>query len=260
MYLNFGNGIIAGGTSRDSVRIVDFIGLDVPIPSATFQEHGVLDGGKYVATRVPTRAMAVTMDTTAYTRQQIHAAFLTGVRYTLTSDRGSMPYYVESITPESANQRGKYRFTVAIRSPQAYPVSGYGSAILGASTPLEITSAGIEITSAGIAIETFTGVTSATIVNDGELCVEPRITLTAASTGTLTLSHSAGSFIVAVTAGDEVVIDTATRSITIDGVSALSSFDRASIWPILCPGVNTITVSQSVVMSVGWSSLVVGLI
>ena len=260
MYLDFGNGIIAGGTSRDSVRITAHDGLEYPIPDVTFGEHGILDGGQYVATRVPTRVMAATMTTEAYSRRELAARFLPGVRYTLTSERGSIPYYVEALTFATPKLVGPVRFTVAMRSPQAYPTSGYGSAILGDSTPLAITSAGIEITAAGLEVESFTGVTSATVTNEGDLCVEPRITLTAASTATLTLTHNQGAFRVDVTAGDVVVIDSAARSITIDGTSALSAFDRTSVWPVLCPGVNNLTFSQAVVVSIGWAALDVGLL
>lgn len=122
MYLNFGNGLIAGGSASDSLRIADFVGLDVPIADSTFEEHGVLDGGRYVATRVRSRAMAVTLTTTAYTRHEITSAFRFGRRLTLSSELGSMPYYVEALLFATANQRGTVRFTVSLRSPDAYPI------------------------------------------------------------------------------------------------------------------------------------------
>lgn len=255
MYLNFGNGIIAGGTSRDPVRITDFVGLDIPIADVSFEEHGILDGGRHVATRIRSRVMAVTMTTTAYSRHEIAQAFRYGRLLTLSSELGSMPYYVEGLVFESPNQRVAARFTVSMRSPDAYPIREMQVATAGSTAAMEYPHEWPHV------YDTMEAVSSLPVViSSGALPAEPKITLTAASTGDLAITHCGGVFTVAVTGGDVVVIDAARRTVTIDGTLAMTTFDRASTWPILCSGSNTLSFSQSVAVTVEFAVRVIGLI
>ena len=252
--LDFGNGIVAGYTARDSVRVASHAGLEVPVAEVTFQEHGVLDGGTFVASRLTSRVMEVTMTTSAYTRREIAAAFRLGKLYTLTADRGAMPYVVEALSFASPNLRGPVRFTVALRSPDAYPVSAYRAVTSGSSSAMEWPHEWPHT------YDSMTVVTSLVIENVGEVDVEPTFTLAASTTDDLTITVDGSAFTVAVTAGDAVVVDSYARTVTLNGVSAYGDMDIASVWPVLAPGANTVTFSQGVAGTVSWAERTIGLI
>jgi hypothetical protein len=253
--VNFGNGVIAGGSHRDQVRISDHDGWEFPSTEVNFREFGVLPGGVYTSTRPTTRLMTCRLDFTGYTRQQIAALFAPGEVRVVTTSRGSMPYVVEDLRFASPNLTRK-RITVdlAIRSSEAYPIRDIGVVEAGSSTPLVYPFA------YPFAYGSMDAVTSLALTNTGTVTAEPRIRLTASATATLTVTHSGGALALDVEVGDVVVIDSRTRTVTIDGDPALSALDPTSVFPILPPGTWPMTFSQPVLVSASWNIYELGLL
>ena len=255
MYLDFGNGIIAGGTASAAVRITDHGGLEFPVPEVTFQEHGVLDGGRYVTSRSPSRLMWVQASAFGYTRADIVSAFRVGTEYTLTSEKGSIPYYVEGLTFLSPNLVRTPRFVLTMHSPDAYPTVMTDGTEVGSLTGMEWPHEWPHH------YGTLEAVSSFVVNNTGGIVAEPTITATVASGGVLEVwVGSEGKFLVTVEEGDIVTIDAYERIVKLNGTTDYSTMDYASVWPALQPGYNTIHFSQPVVASATWGVHDVGIL
>lgn len=102
--LDFGNGVIAGGSATDAVCIKGHSGLEYPALEVRGAENAVLDGGTIGSTRAGMRRMSVALDFKTMTRRQIAAAFSPGVERVLSSpDARSIPYFIERVGFEHEN-------------------------------------------------------------------------------------------------------------------------------------------------------------
>lgn len=135
--LDFGNGIVAGGTSRDAVRILAHSGLWGPDVENNVIENSVLDGGRFGGSRAMMRRVTVRLEFARLTRRQVAAAFTPGVLRTMSTERGTLPYYVE-VPPDFEPLRAVVRCTVSMVSPQAYPLGAMRSHYAGDVTVLSI--------------------------------------------------------------------------------------------------------------------------
>jgi hypothetical protein len=224
MTLNFGNGVVAGGKSTDSTRVEDFSGLDCPDVELADSENAVLDGGAISGSRSKMRRMTVKLDfADAYTRYEVAQLFTPGVLRTMTSPRGSIPYYVD-VPPSftTSNLTGRPVAVISMLSTLAYPqgieeseslASGSGTFPSRSDVPC-----GCELT---ITIPTGGG---------------SEVTITTAAGDTVL----DGTFV----AGEVLVVDSigSTRTVVYDGVNALSMFDRTTPFPELSAGDATVTV------------------
>jgi hypothetical protein len=119
--IHWGNGLTAGGTAADSLRIYDSEGFDAPEIELAVIESTRFDGSVVGGSRSKGRRLTVWMDTDDYTRDEILRAFTPGVLRYLSTSKGSMPYYVE-IAPQfkTANTTRQVDFSVVLFSPLAF--------------------------------------------------------------------------------------------------------------------------------------------
>lgn len=261
--LNFGNGVLAGGSSRDAVRLVDHSGLDYPDVDVPINENAVVDGGSVGRARAKTRRMSVKLDfkRSGLTRAEVTRLFPPGAVRQLSSARGAMPYYVDGAvgfeSPSIVGAAGKV--TVPMVSPLAYPLAAQrlvdtgttGGATFPLSFPL-----GFDVmnspTSNSIVVESGGDVASLPlIIATLETSVSSLSVLVAGRTTTI---------VGALSAGDVVAIDSAAKTVTVNGVNRLSWFDREGRWPVLLPGLNEVSTDVLSRIVVSWAPRVMGLL
>jgi len=253
--VDFGNGIIAGGSHKDRVRISQHDGFEFPRTEVNFREFGVLPGGVYTSTRPTTRLMTCRLTFTGYTRREIAAAWIPGVVYTISTERGSMPYVVEDIRFDSPNLvRKRIVVDLAIRSPEAYPIRDIGVVEAGSSSQLEYD---LEY---DFEYESMDAVSTLNLTNTGTVHTDPVVRMTCSATGMLTVTHLDGTLSLDVEDGDVVVIDSRTRTVTLNGFPALSELDPESVFPSLPPGTWPLSFSQPVTATAWWPILEMGLL
>lgn len=127
--LDFGNGIIAHfdglpGLMRAEHGFIEkgHYGFTSPTVDINVIENGIGDGGTIGTIRATTRKMRCTVTHNAlWTRRQIQQAFTSKVLRTLSTDLASMPYYVEELAFPDSLSESRYKFTVTLVSPLAYP-------------------------------------------------------------------------------------------------------------------------------------------
>lgn len=128
--INFGNGITADfegvpGVTLDTGGRIEkgHYGFLAPTVEIDITEHGIGDGGTVGTIRATSRKMRCTITHRAlWMRKEIQQAFTPGVLRTLTTDLGTMPYYVQDLEFPESLAEARYKFTVAIVSPLAYPI------------------------------------------------------------------------------------------------------------------------------------------
>ena len=121
--IDFGNGIVAGGTRTDDVAILGHSGLEYPAVEMSTTESANIDGGIINGSRAKMREMTLLVRFKTLSRQTITRAFSPGVSRTLSSERGSMPYTVERVEFREQNLRQPYEVaSISILSPYAYPL------------------------------------------------------------------------------------------------------------------------------------------
>lgn len=135
--MDFGNGFIAHfsglpGLIADSGagRIEQgHYGFTSPTVEIAVTEYAIGDGGSFDGSRATSRRMRCTVvHREAWTRKQIQQAFTPGVQRTLSTALGSMPYYVEELLFPESLAESRYKFTVSLWSPLAYPLGAALSA------------------------------------------------------------------------------------------------------------------------------------
>lgn len=123
MQLDFGNGIVAGGSSADDYpRIIGHSGLDFPEVEQAMLENAITDGGVLGGARSRMRRMTVALDFGySTTRAAVAAAFTPGVTRTLDNGTLTIDYVVDSLTFATTNLTQPLRVTVSMVSQDAYP-------------------------------------------------------------------------------------------------------------------------------------------
>lgn len=243
--LNFGNGVVAGGHSTDSVRIKGHSGIEFPDVDLPSDENSLLDGGVVWGSRAKMRRMTVALDFgESMTRREIAAAFAPTEERLLTSARASIPYWVERLSFGRENLNDPQTVSLTMLSSDAYPEG----------TEHEELDLG-----PGVSFETYS-----------EVDCWPVVTVTADASGqVLTVTSDAGLTTVSavdasgtIDASSVVVIDSTEHSVTVDGVDRLDWFDRSGVWPKLSAGSNSITAAldgAEVVADVEWRPRLLGL-
>lgn len=240
--LSFGNGLTAGGRSTDFPRIVDHSGMDAPEVEIGAVENGVLDGGTIGASRGKMRRITLLLDFGAgYDRYAVAQLFTPGILRILSSPRGWIPYYVESLSFTSSRLVGDpTRVSVTMVSPYAYPIAAKETVNLtGAATTFPSYS---DVDAPG----TFTIVVPAS---------STAIVLTTDG-GTTTLN---GTY----TLADVIVIDSDAHTVTLNGANALDDFDRTGDWPMIGANVASVTciadATDDCALTVEWNPRLMGL-
>lgn len=120
--LDFGNGVVAGGSASDEVRIFAHSGLEAPEIEQALTQNAVLDGGVLGGARAAAREPSVGLDfaNSTMTRQEILAAFTPGVDRVLSGPRGTFVYRVTGIGFDTDNLAAPIRAVVRIATGTAY--------------------------------------------------------------------------------------------------------------------------------------------
>ena len=266
--IDFGNGIRCLNKTRLGWAALarGHFGFDLPEVEVAYTENGVLDGGTIGATRAKVRHFRGTVLHRGYwTRDEIRLAFLPGVERTISVGTRAMPYYVEELTFPDGRE-GDYSFTLGLVSPLSHPVGPEEVLLLGSSSdleyPIEYDEDNSDSLNDGIEFSAIESVTTASVTNTGDLaapCAVELILGTSCSEFDVSINRRITRLSGEFTEGDEVVIDATTKQISVNGTSALSTFERATVWPELDRGVNLISLTVASTLVVRWQPRFVGL-
>lgn len=277
--LDFGNGIIAGGSASDAYpRLKGHSGLEKPEIEVMAVEGSMNDGGQLGTSRSTMRRMSVVLDfgTPANLaagiamRRHVTASFTPKVLRTLKSDRGTIDYVVEvAPTFESENLMAPVVASITLISESAYPHGAPGFVQSGNMAPGESTVTGGAVYPLAYPaiygnVE-YSSTPTGTIYTDSKSDVEcgliTRVVMLAdAPDVAVTFNEDTCKVTGALVQGDVVVIDSEHFTVTVNGVNRLSWWERSSEWPVLQPGPNMIVCSRPAVVSLVWSPLLMGLI
>jgi hypothetical protein len=211
--VHLGNGILAGPSARDSVRISDHSGFDGPEYAVGVVEGSSTDGGRITGSRSKSRRPVVKLTfPSSYTRSAIAALFPPRTERVLWTSRGWLPYYVEGLNFTSPRLRGAQTVVVSMVSGEAY----------AASARLSDSISGPDV-----------------VDSESEVAVPVRMTVTLpADTNGVTLRTANGITVVstAMTTGQVLVVDSEEHTVTLNGTDALSAFSESYEWPKLGAG------------------------
>ena len=127
MVIDFGNGITCDTEGPSDTCPAGLLagdsGLDAPDVELSMTENSNLDGAVYFGSRVPGRRMVLPVGhELAWTKRELQQAFTPGVLRTISTELGSMPYYVERLMFPKLESEARRAFSVRIASPLAYPL------------------------------------------------------------------------------------------------------------------------------------------
>lgn len=240
MVIDFGNGVTASTDLADGLPlIVSASGHDVPDVDVPVAENGLLDGGVVGTPHVNARRMTFRVYHNAtWTRFALMRLFTPGVERTISSTRGSMPYYVERLSFPDPPAQSEVEFIVSIVSSLAYPEGSTLTARLPGTTITQTTeNANTEGVSAGQTVQ----------LTGGETLT--RFTLKSSGGGT---SSVATARIYATAAGKATGAALATS--TSVSVSGMAAAERDFEFDYVIPetGLYAILVSNNVTLGQKW--------
>jgi hypothetical protein len=252
--IDFGNGFIAA-FAHSPVIIHTHEGLYVPEWDTPVREFANVPGGTIGPAREQTRPMSFGFaHDRVHTIDQIRRMFRPGDTYTISSERGSMPYRVVHLGFPESLLRAEQEFSLTIRSPWPYPVREQAVKQMGSTSAMQYPHSWPH------AYDSMIAASEIVLRNEGSVTAEPILELIASATGTLAVTHADGSLSVAVTAGDTVSIDSARWAVERNGVTALPEMASTLSWPVLRYGDNVISFSQPVTCIARWDVRESGLI